>query len=173
MLLERWADPSLAIVPEAIDVAQLVEDVVSPVAEANPERTLRVDARPGPLVKIDPSDLTHALNNLIDNALKYTRGAIDVRVRPGPASVAIEIADNGPGMSPEEQGHAFDRFYRGNRREVDGSGLGLAIARRAIERAGGTLTLRSDPAAGSCFTITLPAVGAPAKNGGRAAQIVR
>jgi len=70
MLLERWADPSLATVPEAIDVAQLVEDVVSPVAEANPERTIRVDARFGPLVKIDPSDLTHAINNLVDNALK-------------------------------------------------------------------------------------------------------
>jgi signal transduction histidine kinase len=129
MLLERWADPSLATVPEAIDVARLVEDVVSPVAEANPERTVRVDARPGPLVKIDPSDLTHAINNLVDNALKYTRGTIDVRVRPSQASVAIEICDEGPGMSIEEQSHAFDRFYRGNRREVDGSGLGLAIVR--------------------------------------------
>ena len=173
MLLERWADPSLATVPEAIDVAQLVEDVVSPVAEANPERTIRVDARFGPLVKIDPSDLTHAINNLVDNALKYTLGAIDVRVRPSQASVAIEICDEGPGMSGEEQNHAFDRFYRGNRREVDGSGLGLAIARRAIERAGGTLTLKSDPATGSCFTITLPAVATPAKNGGRSAQLSR
>jgi two-component system OmpR family sensor kinase len=156
MLLERWEDPAEAVTPEAIDIARLVEDVVSPIAEANAGRTVRIDAPPGPLVKIDPIDLTHALTNIVDNALKYTRGTIDVAVRPGPGNVTVEIADEGPGMSPDEVLHAFNRFYRGNRRDVDGSGLGLAIARRAIERAGGTLTLASRPDTGSTFTVVLP-----------------
>ena len=156
MLLERWADAPNATPPEPIDVAQLVEDVVAPMAEAQPGRVLRVDVPPGGLVAIDPSDLTYALTNLVDNALKYTHGAVDVRVRRAEGTIAIAIADEGPGMSPEEARHAFDRFFRGTRRDVDGSGLGLAIARRAVERAGGTLSLASDPRAGSVFTIVLP-----------------
>ncbi|MBV8197830.1 MAG: sensor histidine kinase, partial [Candidatus Eremiobacteraeota bacterium] len=59
--------------------------------------------------------------------------------------------------------HVFDRFYRGPQRDVPGSGLGPAIARRAIERAGGTLTLQSDPVAGSTFTISLPKVAQDAR----------
>jgi signal transduction histidine kinase len=78
-----------------------------------------------------------------------------VEVQREAERLAIVIADQGPGMSPEEVRHAFDRFFRGARRDVDGSGLGLAIARRAIERAGGTLALVSDPATGSRFTIGL------------------
>ena len=91
--------------------------------------------------------------------MKYTGGAIDVSVKSRARDVAIEIADEGPGMTADEVGHAFDRFFRGNRRDVDGSGLGLAIARRAVERAGGSLTLASSPDRGTVFTIVLPSIG--------------
>jgi signal transduction histidine kinase len=132
---------------------------VAPIAESDPARTVHIAAPAGELAAIDPIDLAHALTNIVDNALKYTAGPIDVAVRRRGNLLSIEIRDQGPGMSADEVRHAFDRFYRGTRRDVDGSGLGLAIARRAIERAGGTLTLASDPNAGSCFTIDLPAVG--------------
>ena len=160
MLLDRWdSDPDRSVPIEAIDVGRLIEDVVTPIADTQPSRTVRVDAPAGPLAKIDPSDLTHAITNIVDNALKYTTGAIDVRVRCEGGRVVVTIADEGPGMSPAEVTHAFDRFFRGARRDVDGSGLGLSIARRALERAGGTLELRSDPATGSTFTIRLPGAG--------------
>jgi signal transduction histidine kinase len=159
MLLERWEESRDVPVPEAIDVGRFVDDVVSPIAEAQPARVVRVHAEHGPLVAIDPSDLRHALANLVDNALKYTSGAIDVTVKSGARYVSIEIADEGPGMTADEVGHAFDRFFRGNRRDIDGSGLGLAIARRAVERAGGTLSLTSAPDRGTVFTIVLPAIG--------------
>lgn len=159
MLLDRWdTDPDRDAAIEAIDVGRLVEDVVTPIADTQPSRTVRIDAPAGPLAKIDPSDLTHALTNIVDNALKYTGGAIDIHVRRQNGSVSIVIADEGPGMTREEMSHAFDRFYRGARRDIDGSGLGLSIARRALERAGGSLELASDPAAGSRFTLLLPAV---------------
>jgi len=159
MLLDRWdTDPDRDAAIEAIDVGRLVEDVVTPIADTQPSRTVRIDAPAGPLAKIDPSDLTHALTNIVDNALKYTSGAIDIHVRRQNGSVSIVIADEGPGMTREEMSHAFDRFYRGARRDIDGSGLGLSIARRALERAGGSLELASDPEAGSRFTLLLPAV---------------
>jgi signal transduction histidine kinase len=163
MLLDRWdSDADRERTIEAIDVGRLVEDVVTPIADLHPGRAVRIDAKSGPLAAIDPSDLTHALTNIVDNALKYTDGAIDVSVRRAGGRVIVDIADEGPGMSPDEVAHAFERFYRGARRDVDGSGLGLSIARRALERAGGTLALRSDRESGSCFTLELPAAMQPA-----------
>ena len=157
MLLDRWEDATgRGAVPEPIDAGRFVEDVVAPLAEAKPDRTVRLATGGGDLVAIDPIDLSHAITNLVDNALKYTAGAIDITVERSFQTVAIAIADEGPGMSAEDVRHAFDRFYRGSRRDVDGTGLGLAIAKRAVERAGGTLSLESDRTTGSRFTISLP-----------------
>ncbi len=72
MLLEQWESVGPAQV-EPIDVGQLVNDVTAPIAEANSGRALHIDAPSGPLAAIDPGDLTHAVTNLLDNALKYTR----------------------------------------------------------------------------------------------------
>ncbi len=157
MLLDRWERDEGAIVPrQSIDVAQLVADVALPLGEALPAPRVLIEAQPGLLAAIDPSDLTHAITNLIDNALKYTNGEVRVRARSQGDSAIIEIADDGPGMAQAEVAHVFDRFYRGNRRDIDGSGLGLAIAKRAVERAGGSLTLDTDLQRGSTFTIRLP-----------------
>lgn len=156
MLLEQWESGGAAVEP--IDVGQLVSDVAAPIAEANADRVLKIEARPGPLAAIDPGDLTHAVTNLLDNALKYTDGSIEVGVHAANGSVAVDVADEGPGIDPQAAVHVFDRFYRGDNRDIPGSGLGLAIAKRAIERAGGSLTLESQPGRGSRFTITLPRV---------------
>jgi len=154
MLLEQWESVGSSGV-EPIDVGQLVSDVAAPIAEANTDRILRIDAPAGPLAAIDPGDLTHAVTNLLDNALKYTRGTIEVGVRAENGRVAVDVRDEGPGIDSQAARHVFDRFYRGDNRDVPGSGLGLAIAKRAIERAGGSLTLESDPNSGSRFTIML------------------
>lgn len=159
MLLDRWEDSSQRAAPEPIDAGVFIEDVVAPLAEARPERVVRVATGHGDLVAIDPIDLSHAITNLVDNALKYTKGTIDVGVGRSFGMVQITISDEGPGMSAEDVHHAFDRFYRGSRRDVDGTGLGLAIAKRAVERSGGTLCLESSRDAGSRFTISLPMAG--------------
>ena len=156
MLLDRWEETGERTPPEPIDVSRLVEDVVAPLAEARADRVVRVDAPTGELAAIDPIDLSHAVTNIVDNALKYTHGAVDVKVSEMRGRVIVTISDAGPGMTAEEIDHAFDRFFRGSRRDVEGTGLGLAIARRAIERAGGSLTLQSDVAVGTRFTISLP-----------------
>ena len=157
MLLDQWEREDGAPVPHPIDVAQLVADVVAPIAEANPARTVRVEADPGPLASIDPSDLTYAVTNVVDNALKYTSGAVAVCVTGNAEAVCIDISDEGPGMTRDEIPRVFDRFFRGDRRHVEGSGLGLTIARRAVERAGGSLVVESGADRGSRFVLTLPA----------------
>ncbi len=156
MLLDRWEAPREATRAEPIDVARLARDVLWPLAQSHPTREVRVDAPEVGLVGIDPTDFAHALTNIVDNALKYTTGVVDVRLRRDARDVVVNIVDRGPGMSAAEAEHACDRFFRGARRDVEGSGLGLSIARRAVERAGGTLVIESDPRAGSTFRISLP-----------------
>lgn len=162
ILLDRWERPADATV-DVVDVSRLTEDVVTPIAEAHPERRLHLAVAPGLLVRIDPGDLTHAITNLVDNALKYApTGAIEVVVAPVDGVATIAVTDAGPGMTADEQLHAFDRFYRGpHRRDVPGSGLGLAIARRAVERAGGTLAIETPSVGGTRFTISLPRIEQP------------
>jgi signal transduction histidine kinase len=71
--------------------------------------------------------------------------------------VCVDVIDRGPGIPQDEQAHVFARFYRGrDRSDAEGFGLGLAIAKRAVERAGGTLTLSSEPERGCRFSIGIP-----------------
>jgi signal transduction histidine kinase len=168
VLLERWDSTELPEHPLVlVDVSRLVERAVMPLADAAPNRTVRLHLERDVRAVVSPDELTYAIVNLLENALKYaTAGAIDVDVRStGNGGARIVVADEGPGMSADEMRHAFDRFYRGaRRRNVAGTGLGLAIARRAVERAHGTLSVESTPERGSQFTIVLPPATTVAAN---------
>ena len=93
--------------------------------------------------------LREMLNNLIDNALRYTQlgGRVTVKVRAdtGHNRVLLEVEDNGPGIAPSERGHVFERFYRILGSEVEGSGLGLAIVREIAQRHAATIDLFNNP----------------------------
>lgn len=109
----------------------------------------------------DRTELSEALWNVVENALKYAPDApIHLRAVRAGSEVVISVADEGPGMTESERLHAFERFYRGERRgEIAGTGLGLAIARRAVERAGGSIAIDSAPGHGTTVHIRLPLSG--------------
>ena len=105
----------------------------------------------------DRGELGEALWNIVENALKYAPdAAIHLRAcRDGDVTV-ITVRDDGPGMTESERLHAFERFYRGDQRgEITGTGLGLAIAKRAVDRAGGTIAIDSAPGRGTTVTIRI------------------
>jgi two-component system sensor histidine kinase TctE len=93
--------------------------------------------------------LREMLNNMIDNALRYTQlgGRVTVRVRADTErnKVLLEVEDNGPGISITERGHVFERFYRILGSEVEGSGLGLAIVREIAQRHAADIDLFNNP----------------------------
>lgn len=155
ILLERWENPQLAAPAVPIDVGTLVADLVAPIADAHPERRFDVSTQGGILAKIDPTELGYVVTNLADNAVKYGRGEIAVRVRSEDSVAVIEVADEGPGIPSTDAKRVFDRFYRGAQRDVPGSGLGLAIVKRAVERADGSIDLKTSPN-GSHFIVHLP-----------------
>jgi two-component system OmpR family sensor kinase len=101
-----------------------------------------------------------AFHNLIDNALKFSgeTATIEIRAYEDGTSVAIEVADTGPGVPPDELPHLGEELYRGSGAVgVEGSGLGLALVRAIITRHGGTVAIRSRPGHGTVVTVRLPA----------------
>lgn len=117
-------------------------------------------------VRGNPTMLREMLNNLIDNALRYTQaaGSVTVRVRADQerGQALLEIEDNGPGIAPAERAHVFDRFYRILGSEVEGSGLGLAIVKEIATRHGAEIDIFNNPRSqdarlpGSLFRISFP-----------------
>jgi two-component system, sensor histidine kinase LadS len=107
----------------------------------------------------DGSLLRLVLRTLADNAVKYTprRTRIVLRGRRVSRGVELEVEDDGPGISPSDLPHVFERFYRGqNVGQKPGTGLGLPLARRMVEMHGGSLTLDNVPGGGSRAKVFLP-----------------
>jgi signal transduction histidine kinase len=113
------------------------------------------------LIEGDYFAIKQAFTNLIDNAIKYNRpgGCVRISTYKDGQNVVITVEDNGIGISEEDQKHIFDRFFRVDKsrsRAQGGTGLGLAIVKEIIESHKGTVSVKSEPGAGSVFTITLP-----------------
>lgn len=114
-----------------------------------------------PPMRFDADAVGQAIDNLLDNALKYSeeRRSITVRLRRAGDGVLLEVEDKGIGVAREEQEHIFDRFHRVGRgpvHDVKGSGLGLAIVQHVALAHGGDVSVESEPGRGSTFTIRLP-----------------
>jgi two-component system sensor histidine kinase BaeS len=144
-----------------VDLAELVRSVV-----AGQEAMLRAAGLDlttdlyGPLpVRADADRIHQAVLNLLTNAARYCRPGDRVSVRTSVADGAatVEVADSGPGISPADLPHVFQRLWRGSGTAgIAGSGIGLAVVRELVNAHGGTATVASTPGAGSRFTIRLP-----------------
>jgi two-component system sensor histidine kinase MprB len=102
-----------------------------------------------------PSRIGRAVNNLLDNAVKFagTDAPIEVRLHDG----ELAIRDHGPGIDPDDLPHIFDRFFRGSRsRALPGSGLGLAIVRQVAERHAGSVSAGPAPGGGTIVRLRVP-----------------
>lgn len=127
-------------------------------------QTLTLDIAPGlPAVLADDHRVAQILTNLLSNAHKYTPdgGALKIRAYCEGNFVRIDMIDSGIGMSPEEQKHLFERFFRADQElvhEVGGTGLGLTITRSLVEMHGGRISVQSASGQGSTFSFTLPII---------------
>jgi signal transduction histidine kinase len=128
----------------------------------NKSQTIKLDI-PDTILPInaDPPRLRQIFTNLIGNAIKYTppHGEIRIYAHIQPDTITICVQDNGIGISPEDQSHVFDRFYRVRSSEterIEGTGLGLAIVKSLVEAHTGIIDVVSQKGKGSTFRVKLP-----------------
>jgi signal transduction histidine kinase len=158
----RIASPNEPVSP--IDLAELLRTVLDEAGDAAPEIADRLSYE-GPdhwTVRVRPQAFKRALTNLVGNAIKYGDSAYVRLVRPNRTggNLRIEVADNGPGIPPEDMERVMQPFQRletSRNRETGGVGLGLPIARDIARAHGGDLTLANRPEGGARVTLTLPA----------------
>ena len=120
---------------------------------------ISVDCAPSVMFLHDEKWTAEAIENILDNAVKYTqqRGNVSIHVVSGEMYTEIKIKDTGKGIPPEHYNDIFKRFYREKSVVRDeGLGLGLYIARSIIVRQGGHIIVRSAKGKGSCFSLFLP-----------------
>ncbi len=149
---------------EPFSITELAQDVAQKFKPEAEKRNLRleVDLPEGaPFVSGDIGLIERVLENLIENAIKYTPGGgtICLSLSAGPERITASVSDTGRGIDAADLPHVFDRFYRAERHQPgapDGSGLGLAIAKRILQLHGSPIEVQSEVGAGTNFTFDLP-----------------
>lgn len=174
-MLEFFASDSagrLVLRPEPLDVRSLVNGIVSSWSGRLPANVTlgRRMCRAEAVVHADRRWLSLAVDELMDNAVKFSPegGRIVVRVADHPGSVEISVSDQGMGMTAQQYEVVFGEFVQADNsdtRRFGGLGLGLAVVRRVVEGHGGTVRGRSAPGRGTTFVIELPAGPSPTRAG--------
>jgi len=118
-----------------------------------------------PALRANPIRLRQVLDNVVGNAIKYSKsnGEVKVSIRSEADQIILEVTDQGPGIPPTDQPHIFDKFYGGSNVDSDteGSGLGLAIVKTIVENHQGRIWVESSIGKGSSFFIVLPVLAEP------------
>ena len=143
---------------EDVRLDLLVEEAIERARRHSPDTPFALELEPVVLAG-EPMRLGRAINNLIDNAVKYSPSGRPVEVALH--GDELTVRDHGPGISATDLPHIFDRFYRGaEARGRPGSGLGLAIVRQVAEQHGGSISAQSAPGGGTLMLLRLPGASA-------------
>jgi signal transduction histidine kinase len=144
-----------------IEVLEAVIDGQATIMERKKIKFTLTKPKKMPLIYMDKQKIELALQNLLENAVKYTPeyGKIELAVEVGDSLVKMIIKDNGVGIPDKEQGKLFSKFFRAEnvvRMQTEGSGLGLFITKNIIKKHGGEITFTSKEGKGTQFVFTLP-----------------
>ena len=149
---------------QPVAVAALIDDCVERVMPLAQIKAMQIETDVSanlPQLAGDRQRLMQIFSNIIGNAVKYTPplGSVRISVEDVDCNLRFTVKDNGLGISPEDQAHIFDRFYRVRRAEtedIEGTGLGLAIVKKLIDVHKGQIGLESSLGEGTTFYVTLP-----------------
>jgi len=162
LFLARAESESEPLHAEPIDLAAWIPDLIGRWEGRARAADLRLACEPGPIwTRAHPPLLAQAVENLVDNALKYSEAGttVTVGVRREPGAAVLSVEDRGCGLTESERVSAFEPFYQSPRARLmgrGGVGLGLSVVERIVRASNGAIRVDSDPGAGSRFTIRLP-----------------
>lgn len=144
---------------EPVDLAQAVKQALAPlhIPMELKAQSLVLDLEQDLTVLGDEQWLSEAIGNLIKNSVEHTPigGEIIVHCRKNALYTELQVLDNGPGITPEDLPHLFERFYRGKGASADSVGIGLALTKSILQKQSGVLTAGNRTQGGACFTIKL------------------
>ena len=163
--VERLSAGQMELKREAISVKQMVEICVERVRPLGERKHIGITLEPvGEELQLtgDRELMEYACYNLLTNAVKYSPQRTEVTISAGTdgGHVRIAVKDQGIGMDQKEVKQIFQKFYRTKKAEESGevgTGIGLSIVQQIVEQHGGKIGVTSQPGAGSCFTIVVPA----------------
>lgn len=172
--VSKSEDGRMSNSPKLINLVLFVKDIVQGLRQKAEEKGLRLIYKPMPddanerfmapeyLVNLDNDHIREIVNNLVENAIKYTpTGEVVVDVAGDDEHVTISVKDSGIGIPNEDIPHLFQKFYRVNNKdthEIGGTGLGLYLSRRLAEMMGGRIWVESKHGEGSTFSVELPRI---------------
>ena len=164
-LLElAWIDADRPLQNGVCDLVVVIHNSVAMLQENADRRHvtfhIEIDPELG-TIQAEENRLSQVVLNLLSNAIKYNRvnGDIWITAKGMPDSVEVAVRDTGMGISPQDQQHIFDRFFRAGQAEkekIDGTGLGLSIVKSLVEKHGGQVWVESEMGIGSTFAFMLP-----------------
>lgn len=146
---------TMTLKPEKIDLTELVDEIVE-AQRMRGDKDISIDVQSvgNIIATADKTHLSNVLNNLIDNAIKYSEESVSIIIKM--RSDCIEVADNGIGIPTKSLPYIFDKFYRvphGNRQDVRGYGIGLYYVKLILEKMGWNISVKSQEGQGSVFTL--------------------
>jgi two-component system, OmpR family, sensor kinase len=161
LLLLARLDQGLPRERRPVDLSTVVDAAVDAARAVDPQRPIEVHSQGTVVVLGTESRLRQVVDNLLTNARVHTPAGtpIHIRLAAEQEGVVLEVADEGPGVPPDQVDRIFERFYRTDRsraRSQGGVGLGLAIVRSVVEADGGAASYRARPGRGSVFRVVLP-----------------
>jgi signal transduction histidine kinase len=143
----------------ARDLLERARELMQAICLSRSQRLVTEEVAPDLVVSCDREQILQVLSNLIGNASKFSPPGstitLSVNAANRPSEPVISVSDQGSGMSPEEQGHVFDRYWQASEARKQGTGLGLAIVKGIVEAHGGKIWLESEKGRGSRFFFTL------------------
>jgi PAS domain S-box-containing protein len=180
LTVSRAEDNRLIPKPTVVDAVSFVRSITESLTQKAQAKGLFLHFKPGGIISntdeeggnrkispayysyVDQNHLREIINNLVDNAIKYTRqGNVAIDIRGDDNNLTISIADTGIGIPPEDVPHLFQKFYRidnSDTREIGGTGLGLYICRRLAEANNGHIWVESAYGKGSTFYVQIPRI---------------
>ena len=157
--LSKIRSGKLTQAKKKIDLKIKVDDAIKllqPALDKNKTK-IKNEIPAGYQIYADSEQIDHVLQNLIENAIKYSNEGSQITIKPGPVQGSFEVIDTGIGIAPNEIPKIFDRFYRVDRTRSKGSsGLGLSIVKNVVDLHGGKIEVKSVISQGSSFLIILP-----------------
>ncbi|HZM57636.1 MAG TPA: HAMP domain-containing sensor histidine kinase [Acidimicrobiales bacterium] len=159
LLLLAHLDDGRTIELECVDLEPLLHDAIHDASATDPLRNITLEVTGRVVVMGDEAALRQVIANLITNSLRHTpsQATITIRAIAVGNRVTVDVVDSGPGMTPDEAGKAFDRFWRADAsRTRSGTGLGLAIVAGIVAAHHGTVTIDSGRDRGTTVTVRLP-----------------